>query len=464
MQTYLFYDIETTGLSKVFDQILHFAAIRTDMQLNEIERYELKIKLNPDVIPSPDAMIIHRMRLSDIHQGVSEYAAIKQIHQWMNQPNTISLGYNTLKFDDEFLRFSFYRNLLSPYTHQYANNCSRMDIYPMTIMYYLFKNTVVAWPIKDEKISLKLEALNQANQFMTDRSHHAMVDVEVTLALARKFLQEDKMWGYLRGYFIKNTDQYRLQRLASDTALMILGKLGSQQFYQSQVLSIGQHYHYTNQFLWLRLDESDFSAATKETLTETTHVIRKKFGEPGFLLPLEERYMRHLDQERIQLANANLKWLHEHADMFQLISNYHRAYKYPVFPETDIDADLYLKDFWTAQEDYFCRAFHAASPTEKSKMLENVESKRLYNLGVRILGRHFPECLDAKQAEDFSRYVQKINAHDDASALIDYKGESRLTPVSSLKKMADMRLQMQLDHEQLQLLDELESYLRAFTN
>ena len=36
-KTYLFYDIETTGLNKAFDQVLQFAAIRTDRQLNEIE-------------------------------------------------------------------------------------------------------------------------------------------------------------------------------------------------------------------------------------------------------------------------------------------------------------------------------------------------------------------------------------------------------------------------------------------
>ncbi len=46
MRTYLFYDIETTGLSKSFDQVLQFAAIRTDLNFQEIERYELKIKLN----------------------------------------------------------------------------------------------------------------------------------------------------------------------------------------------------------------------------------------------------------------------------------------------------------------------------------------------------------------------------------------------------------------------------------
>ena len=36
-ETYLFYDIETTGLNRAFDQVLEFAAIRTDCDLNELD-------------------------------------------------------------------------------------------------------------------------------------------------------------------------------------------------------------------------------------------------------------------------------------------------------------------------------------------------------------------------------------------------------------------------------------------
>ena len=148
MQTYLFYDIETTGLNKSFDQVLQFAAIRTDLNLKELARHEIKIKLNPDAIPSPYALITHKIGINALSDGLNEYEAIKQIHQLLNQPGTISLGYNTLGFDDEFLRFSFYRNLLKPYTHQYANQCYRMDLYPMAMMFFLFKPNVITWPKK----------------------------------------------------------------------------------------------------------------------------------------------------------------------------------------------------------------------------------------------------------------------------------------------------------------------------
>ncbi|MGD8667896.1 MAG: exonuclease domain-containing protein, partial [Desulfobacterales bacterium] len=64
-KTYLFYDIETTGLNKAFDQVLQFASIRTDRQLNEIKRFTIKIQLRPDVIPSPAAVMTNRISLKD---------------------------------------------------------------------------------------------------------------------------------------------------------------------------------------------------------------------------------------------------------------------------------------------------------------------------------------------------------------------------------------------------------------
>ena len=67
--TYLFYDIETTGLNKCFDQVLQFAAIRTDLNLNELERHHIHCRLNKDVIPTPMAMITHRIRLADIQNA-----------------------------------------------------------------------------------------------------------------------------------------------------------------------------------------------------------------------------------------------------------------------------------------------------------------------------------------------------------------------------------------------------------
>jgi exodeoxyribonuclease-1 len=460
LQTYLFYDIETTGLNKAFDQVLHFAAIRTDLNFKELNRYDIKIKLNPDIIPSPYAMLTHHMRLQEIAKGICEHEAMKQIHQCMNMPGTISVGYNTMGFDDEFLRFSFYRNLLSPYTHQFANRCARMDIYPITIMYFLFKHSILNWPKKGEKNSLKLEDLNQANQFASGRAHDAMVDVEVTLALAKKLSEEREMWDYVSGHFNKKIDQDRLQKLEQDEALMVLGRFGSEKKFQSIVLSLGKHYHYSNQLLWLRLDEKDFSKETQQTIVQSTYVTQKKLGEPGFLLPLKDRFIQHIDTERLTLAKKNKQWLYENPAIFKHLSDYYRGYQYPVYPETDIDASLYLNGFWSREEESFCKLFHAASSEEKARLVDAMKNPKLFTLALRILGRNFPDILSAKQAEQFSQHLLAVNPSDDAKAMIDFKGERRLTPKIALQQIAELREQNQLDNHKLELLMDLERTIK----
>lgn len=450
MQTYLFYDIETTGLNFAFDQVLHFAAIRTDAQLNEIERYELKVKLNSDVVPAPEAMLTHRMRLDEINEGISEYEAIKLIHQWLNTPGTISVGYNSISFDDEFLRFSFYRNLLTPYTHQYENNCGRMDIYPLAIMYCLFKTQIINWP-KDEnnKISLRLENINAANQFVVGRSHHAMIDVEVTLALARKMFKEREMWNYLKGGFVKREEHQRLRRYQDDSALMILGRIGADNFFQSQVLYLGDHLYYGNPSLWLRLDALDFSSIPPDLIIENTWVIKKKLGEPGFLLPLEDRYLHYLTEERKMLANKNRQFLRDNPDILMKISNYHKQYQYPKFMNVDVSASLYLDDFWSAGDLYFCKLFHAATASDKARLITTTNNQRLLTLGMRILARHFSNLLDLKQFETYSLYLND-------STVIDYKGKTRLTKAQALQTLNELKNSNTLDHEQIELAHVLE--------
>lgn len=459
MQTFLFYDIETTGLNKSFDQVLQFAGIRTDTQLNEIERYHLNVKLNTDVIPSPQALMTHHIGISS-SEGLSEYDAIQQIHRWMNQPNTLSLGYNTLGFDDEFLRFSFFRNLLPPYTHQFANQCGRLDIYPMTIMYYLFKNELIKWPMKDGKISLKLENINHNNLLAKGRAHDAMVDVEATLALAKLFYQEQTMWDYLVGYFSKSLDAERSLSLKNSIALYVEGVLGFVNAYQCPVMYLGEHRHYKNQTLWLRLDNEFINTATPENFNKHLYVITKKMGEPGFILPLKNRFLQQLTPDRLALAENNFAWLNNNPDKLLDIVHYYSEYKHPVYQNTDADATLYIKGFRTFAEERFCEHFHKAKPPEKAKMIEQQPHSVLKTQAIRIVGRHFPDMLTSPLKDEYHSYLASIHPEQEENALIDFQNKKRLTPKSALQQIETIRQTVAINHEQQKLLTELEGYLK----
>ncbi|MES2218060.1 MAG: exonuclease domain-containing protein [Pseudomonadota bacterium] len=466
MQTFLFYDIETTGLNKAFDQVLQFAAIRTDLQLRELKRYEFKVKLNPDVVPSPQALLTHRISIAEASLGISEYAAIQQIHQIMNEPGTISIGYNTLGFDDEFLRFAFYRNLLPPYTHQYANECARIDLYPITIMFHLFKKNILQWPRIENETKLKLELINTTNSLVNGRAHDAMVDVEITLAIAKRFMAEQEMWDYLTSYFNKQIDEARNATLPvglesaygkHHEGLMVLGKIGAAYYFQAPVILLGNHAVYKNQ-AWLRLDTDALTSTTADNIAVTTWVYRKKLGEPGFVLPLKDRFLNYLTQDRLAMAEKNKAWLQQHPEVFKQIVEYYRDFMYTVEPSTDIDASLYINTFWTREENAFCLQFHRAPPAEKVNLIAKINNPTLKQLAVRLIGRNYPELLTDQLKQEFTDYLARVNSDASVNAVMDFKGKPRLTPQAALMEIKTLR-DKPLDPTQTQLLDHLESFL-----
>ena len=454
-RTYLFYDIETSGLNKCFDQVLQFAAIRTDLELHELEHYEILVKLNPDTIPSPQAVLVHQLSLAQLQAGVCEYAAISKIHQLFNTPGTITIGYNTLGFDDEFLRFSFYRNLLPPYTHQYANNCGRMDLYPMTVMYYLFKPEVLSWPTVSTKISLKLEHLNAQNKLVDGKAHDAVNDVAATLALARLLQQEQKMWEYLHNYFAKKIDAKRFEQLSVAfaeyrQALLIDGSFGAENFYQCPAIYLGMHGHYKNQSLWLQLDSPRLTETTVATIPETTFIFRKRFGEQPLLLPFVERFVRYLSSKRRELVTANINWLQNNPGLFQEIISYYRAYQYPVIPNLDVDAALYQNGFLSEQEQLMCERFHAADVLGKVEMLEQFSNLNLRTQALRVLGRNYLEALPDKYRSEFAAYLHKAKA-----GMVDYRKQARTTSQAVLTEIQQLQDSGSLDSAQQKLLAEL---------
>lgn len=468
-KTFLFYDIETTGLNKAFDQVLQFAAIRTDLQLNELARHEILVRLSPDVIPSPRAILTHQISVSQsLKDGINEVAAIRQIHQLMNTPGTISIGYNSLDFDDKFLRFSFYRNLLTPYTHQFANQCGRADLFPITILYFLFKNEILNWPQLENKISLKLEHLNHSNQLTSGMAHNAMVDVCVTLELAKRCQQAREMWEYSLQSFDKNKATERILKLPTAFSheqqlfregLIIDGSYGFDQFYQSPVLLLGTHRHYKNKTVWLRLDKPELQTATADNINGKTWASFRKTGEDDLLLPHNEHYGKYVTAQRQQIIQESKQFLLQHPELLQKIASYHLEYKYPKVPNIDIDAALYEVGFATDYEQLLCRKFHEAPPEKKYLLLEQFPNENLREQASRILGRHYPEFLPNNEQDIFQAYLQKIGTKIDGERLVDYRGEARLTPQKALEEITELR-KNELDNKKLFLLEDLEQYLR----
>jgi len=187
--TFVFYDTETTGKSTSFDQILQFAAIHTDDDLNEIARFETRCRLDEHTVPTAGAFRVTGMTISkvtgpDLPTHYEMVCEIKgQLEQWC--PTTF-VGWNTLSYDEHLLRQAFYKCLHPPYLTNTSGN-QRSDILKLAQCVEAFAKDVLVVPQNEKgKPTYKLDLLAPANGFNEMKAHDAMGDVEATIFVCRR--------------------------------------------------------------------------------------------------------------------------------------------------------------------------------------------------------------------------------------------------------------------------------------
>ena len=199
--TFFFYDLETSGLDPKNDRIMQFAGIRTDLDFNQIgEPVNLFVKLSDDTLPSPGAInvtgITPQMTLAD---GLSEPDFCKYVQEEIFTPETIEVGYNSVRFDDEHMRYTFYRNFYDPYEWQWKDGRSRWDLLDVVRMVRALRPEGINWPFNDDgKPNNRLENLTKTNNLPHEHAHDALSDVEALISVTKMLKEKQpKMYEYL---------------------------------------------------------------------------------------------------------------------------------------------------------------------------------------------------------------------------------------------------------------------------
>ena len=186
--TYVFYDTETTGTDTAFDQVLQFAAIRTDDELNETGRFEIRCRLLPHIVPAPDAIQVTGIapkRLDDPALP-SHYEMACAIHDRLAAWSpAIFLGWNSIHFDEHLLRQAFYQNLLPPYLTNTGGN-GRADMLHITRAVCSLSPGLLTVPTDaDGQPRYALDRIAPANGHVHADAHDALADAAATLHMAR---------------------------------------------------------------------------------------------------------------------------------------------------------------------------------------------------------------------------------------------------------------------------------------
>ena len=197
---FVFYDLETTGISPAFDQPLQFAAIRTDDSFAEIERINLRCRIAPHIIPSPQALIVTGVTPEQLVDP-----ALPSLFEFTQTIMDLSerwapatwVGFNTIRFDEEVLRQAFYQNLQpNIYATQFNGN-NRLDILTAVYAVWCRNPALLQWPTDDTgRTTFKLDRLAPANGFNAHNAHDALGDVEATIHIARLIANGDPaLWS-----------------------------------------------------------------------------------------------------------------------------------------------------------------------------------------------------------------------------------------------------------------------------
>lgn len=198
--SFFWHDYETFGRDPRLDRPAQFAGIRTDLDLNEVgEPVMIYCQPAPDYLPDPEACLLTGiLPQTCLEQGLPEYRFADAVQAELGRSNTIGVGYNSIRFDDEVTRHLFWRTLRPPYDREFRNGCSRWDLLDVVRCTAALRPEGIEWPVNDQgRPSFKLEHLSAANGLAHVQAHDALSDVRATIALGRLIRErQPRLWNF----------------------------------------------------------------------------------------------------------------------------------------------------------------------------------------------------------------------------------------------------------------------------
>ncbi len=434
--TYLFYDYETDGADPVHSRPYQFACIRTDEQLNPVpgpegEGVVLWCRPPEDRLPAPEAVLITGITPQHAAvEGRTEADFFGAIHQQFNVPGTISLGWNSLRFDDTVSRFGFWRTFLDPYSHGWAAGCRCWDLIDLARACYAFRPDGIVWPAyaddewsenrlpvapEDGSPSFKLDMIAPANGIEHSGAHDALADVRASIEFARliKSLQP-KLWEKANATLTRETAEKLLK--SGRPLLHASARIPNEHGCGSIMHVVARSHQNPKEYIaWdLRHDPTPLLDADVDTIRKRAFSSNDQLQAEGlsrfrlkgiksnrgpFLLEATKPLMASIDTHRIQLdldaCRTNFQVLASAPE--DLRDRVAKAWSGRVF-DAATDADDMLYDGFVETADRkACDAVAQASPSALTSMSRSFKDHRLPPLLLHYRARNAPDSLDDKE-------------------------------------------------------------------
>jgi exodeoxyribonuclease-1 len=398
--SFVIYDVETTGLTKGFDQIVQFAAVRTDEELQVLDEVRVRCRLMPHVIPSPRAMYVTGLGIDELIDPSlpSHYEMVRDIRRVLESWRpALFLGFNSLSFDEEFLRQAFYQCLYGPYLTN-TQGSARADVLNLCRVTAALRPDVLKAAMDDEgRPVFRLKPLAEANGISVAASHQAMADVATTLALCRRVkAAAPEVWSQ----FLRFSQKASVEAfITSEDAFLVSETIGNH--HRTRVVTrIGRHTEQAIRHYCLDLgtDLSALRAMTDEELVGAC----KAYGRPVVtirtnaaptLWALYDATPEHLapfDESEVLAAVAAIR---NDKDLIRRLCRAAQAAE-PVYPASPyVEEQLYERGFPPPQDEALMQRFHVAPWEDRPAIARQFEDGRYRRLSHRLIFFHRPDLL-----------------------------------------------------------------------
>ncbi len=467
--SYFFYDYETTGIDPRRDRILQFAGIRVDQDFNIIDKpLSFYCKLSPEILPQPEACLITGITPQIANsKGVNEYEFCKKVLKEFAEPGTCRLGFNSLRFDDEFTRNLFYRNIHDPYATEWQNGNSRWDIIDLVRMTCALRPGGINWPQIDGKVSFKLENLTKANNITHESAHDALSDVYATIAVAKLIKEkQEKLFAYLFKMRNKKLALEFLQQNMGKPIVHTSRMFASEYFCTSIIVPLVMHPKNSNAVIcydlryspenllklsyqeildiWQGKNLSKIRIALKEI-----HVNKSPAIAP--INVLSDEILARIDFDFV-IAEHYLDKILKNNELNKKLEN---LYKANVFPESH-DPEHKLYDSFLHNDDRALLGFFHKDGAAKFKDFEKkFTDERMPELIFRLRARNFYDTLDKDEQQKWHSYCDMRLGSEELSSITADKFSSQI---------AKLKLEYQGDNRASNILDELQRWVYEKSN
>ena len=460
---FVFYDLETTGRNATWDQIIQVGAVLVDDNFKEIDRFEERCRLRLGSIPEPGALIVNNTSVEMLNNvNLSHFELIKKIHSIFNKWSpAVFIGYNTISFDEEFLRKSFFKLLLEPYITQFNGN-RRADILGMTrtSKFYYPKCLKVGINEKGNQV-FKLDMLTKLNN-LNHKAHDAMGDVEATIEIG-KILKNKANNIWQSG--LNNSNKVEVDNFLLKNNIICIDEYFFGKFNAYAVTYICKNkFNYPQVFDLIHdpIDYFDLSMKDLKTKMKLRPKLIREIKNNKNPILMNESYVHKIplyDEIGLDILNERAELIKNNIDFknkIQTILFEENEEKQLSHSQSDIEPEdsLYFGGFPDNSDKSKMLEFHKADWEEKFYISNQFNDKRYQYFSHRLLYEEAPQVLPKSDYEKVHKTIAK--------QILSTDNEKWNTIPKSYQQLDTLRVQYENenDDEKLDFLGELDKFLQ----